>query len=78
MNTDSKGNKLPKPKIFKSRQSAAFRQLIMQAATHVLMSDTELGYKSAVPVSSKFCAECGFRVRSKNHAQGMHHKGNER
>ena len=57
MITDSKGNKLPQPRTSNKVQSRNVR--MCRVTNHMS--------------HSKFCGECGYRVRGTNHIDGSHH-----
>ena len=60
MHTDGQGNKIAEKKISKQIQSVNIRR-----------------HRSGISNNNRnlaFCNECGFRIRSRDHAKGSHHR----
>ena len=66
LNTDEYGNKLPQVRISKKVFSYNMRERRIMAKT-----------ASQFEPNPKHCNICGFRIRSKNHKLGKHHKDME-
>ena len=61
MNTDSKGSKVAEKEVSKKVQSKNVREKRISLL------------RTAEKPNKKFCLDCGFRIRSKDHDAGTHH-----